>query len=106
MSPIVIGVALAVVVAIGLATWKAPRLTSVILWALVATIFLGAALLIAFPGPFAEKAIWLSLLVPVIWAGLQFWVYWERRSWVVASGLIGISLASAALVFTLEPSLG
>lgn len=62
-SAMALAIAYAALAGSGLATWKAPQLTSVILWALVATIFLGAALLIAFPGPFAEKAIWLSLLV-------------------------------------------
>ncbi|NRA29335.1 MAG: hypothetical protein HRU11_03655 [Parvularculaceae bacterium] len=106
MSPVVLGVGTAFLGLIGIATWKAPRLTSVIFWALVATIFVGAALLLTMPGTFADKALWLTMFVPVLWAAFQFWTYWEKRSWVVVAGLIGVSLISAAIVFTTDPMAG
>lgn len=60
MSPIVIGIVVVVLAGIIAATVKAPRLTSVILWSLVATIFFTAALLLTAPGPFSEKALWIT----------------------------------------------
>lgn len=103
MSPVILaiaGVALALVI---YCTWKAPRLTSVILWSLVATIFLTAALLLAMPGPFSEKGLWLTIAVPLIWVLLQFWCYWDRSKWRVAGGLIATSIVSAIIVFSIDP---
>ena len=90
-------------VGLGLATWKAPRLVSVIVWALLAAIFASAAILITFPGPFAEKALWVALSVPFIWVAFQFWTYWDKRAWRVAAGLIAVTALSAAIVFTSDP---
>jgi len=103
MNPILIGVLLVLFAGIGLATWKAPRLTSVILWALLATIFSSAALLLVLPGPFSEKALWVALSVPLIWVAFQFWCYWDSRKWRVTGGLIAISIMSGIVVFMTEP---
>ena len=103
MSPLLIGVLIAVLILVAVSTWQAPRLTSVILWALIATIFFCSALLLKGPGPFSEKALWLTLAVPLVWMGFQFWVYWERRPWVVTSGLIAISVVCGMVVLFSEP---
>ncbi|MEL6362257.1 MAG: hypothetical protein AAFR21_14365 [Pseudomonadota bacterium] len=103
MTPILIAILIIFVIGIGIATWKAPRLTSIIWWALVATIFSSAALLLIVPGPFSEKALWIALSVPLIWVGLQFWCYWDKSKWRVASGLIVLSLVSGLVVFVTEP---
>ena len=71
----------------------------------MATIFVGAAALLVLPGSFSDKALWLTLAVPLIWAGLQFWAYWERRAWRVAAGMMSLTLVSGLIVFTLEPGL-
>lgn len=106
MSPVLLGAAVLILAAIGFATWKAPRLVSVILWALVATISAGAAGLLFLPGPFSEKSLWLIILLPVIWAGLQWWTFWERRAWLVATGLMSLSAFCGLLVFLSEPVVG
>jgi len=106
MSPVLISIVVATVALLGLATWKAPRLTSVIFWALIATLFLGAAGLIVLPGAFSEKALWISLGLPVVWAIIQFWTYWERRSWVVTGGLIAATVVCGIILFTMEPVVG
>ena len=106
MSPFIIGILITVMILLGLATWKAPRLTSVIWWSLVATIFVGAAGLLVLPGNFADNALWLTLAVPLIWAAFQFWSYWEKRAWRVPAGLIAISVLSAIIVFSIEPVIG
>ncbi|MEM0984917.1 MAG: hypothetical protein AAGJ32_01600 [Pseudomonadota bacterium] len=90
-------------VAIAAATLKAPRLTSVLFWALVATVFSSAALLLSLPGPFSEKALFMTVAVPLIWAGYQFWCYWDASKWRVAGGLIAISLVGGIVVFLTEP---
>lgn len=92
-----------VIVALGLATWRAPRLTSIIVWSLTATIMLGAALILLVPAPLGELALWLALLTPLIWVGFQFWCYWDARKWRVALGLIAITLAGAAVAAVLPP---
>ncbi|MEM7730446.1 MAG: hypothetical protein AAF311_14450 [Pseudomonadota bacterium] len=104
MSSVMVGVAGATLLCLGVATWKAPRLTSVTVWALLAAIFLTAALLMHMPGSFSEKALWATLGVPVLWVGLQFWTYWDRRAWRATAGLIALTLLCAILVFTTTPS--
>ncbi|ADM10769.1 hypothetical protein PB2503_13659 [Parvularcula bermudensis HTCC2503] len=106
MSPIVLGIVAVIVIGLGVATWKAPRLTSVILWSLIATLFIGAAALDVLPGAFSEKALWLTLAVPLIWAGLQFWTYWEKRAWRVAAALLGVTAVCGTIVFFFEPVVG
>jgi len=106
MSPVILGIVAVVFAGIGFSTWKAPRLTSVIFWALIATLFLGAAALIVLPGAFSEKALWMSLVLPVIWAAVQFWTYWEKRAWVVAGGLIAVTIICGIIIFTMEPVVG
>ncbi|MEO0884101.1 MAG: hypothetical protein AAFY34_15430 [Pseudomonadota bacterium] len=103
MNPLIISILAAALVGIGIATWKAPRLTSVIWWALVATIFSTAALLLVLPGPFSEKALWIALSVPFVWVMFQFWCYWDASKWRVALGLIAVSLVSGIVVFMNDP---
>ncbi len=85
------------------ATYRAPRLTSIIVWSLTATIFVSAALLQKAPGPFSEKALWLTLLVPVIWTGFQFWTYWDGKPWRVAGGLISMTVIGMAVILFSDP---
>ena len=103
MSPVLIGILIVSVLALAFFTWKAPRLTSIIIWALVATIFFCSALLLTGPGSFSEKALWITLAVPWVWMGFQFWVYWEKRAWFVTAALIAISVISGTIVFLSEP---
>lgn len=103
MSPVIMSIGGLVVLVTGFATWKAPRLTSVILWALLATVFFSSFLLIKLPGKFSENALWLTLAVPVIWTVFQFWTYWDRKAWRVTGGLMALTVICAAIVLTSEP---
>lgn len=103
MSPVILGIVGIVIVALGVFTWRAPRLSSVILWALVAATLLSSAILLTMPVKFSELAVWLTLVMPLIWVGFQFWCYWEKRAWRVASSLIVISVASLGVVLTTAP---
>ncbi|MEL6827964.1 MAG: hypothetical protein AAFN91_17075 [Pseudomonadota bacterium] len=84
-------------------TVHAPRLTSVIVWSLIASMMLSAALLITLPIEFRALALWMALAVSLIWVAFQFWCYWDKHGWRVASGLIVISLVSGYIVFTVPP---
>ena len=92
-------------VATALSAWTvhAPRLTSVIIWSLVASMFLSAALILTLPIEFKTLAIWMALAVSLIWVAFQFWCYWDKHGWRVASGLITISIVSGYIVFTTPP---
>ena len=84
-------------------TVHAPRLTSVIIWSLIASMMLSAALLITLPIEFRALALWMALAVSLIWVAFQFWCYWDKHGWRVASGLIVISLVGGYVVFTVPP---
>lgn len=103
MNPVVIGILLAFVIGIGVATWKAPRLTSVIWWSLLATILFSAALLLSLPFEFGSLALWLTLAVPVIWMTFMFMCYWDKSKWRVPASLILISALSAVVVTLVPP---
>lgn len=103
MSPLTIGILLFVATSLGIATWKAPRLTSILIWALVAAILFGAVLLLTLPFEFRSLALWLSLAVPLIWLGFQFMCYWDKKGWRVATGLISISIISGVIVAMVPP---
>ena len=103
MSPVVLGILGVLLIGLAVATWKAPRLTSVIWWALVASMLFSAALLLTLPIPFRSLALWMALAVPIIWVAFQFWCYWDGKGWRVATGMILISIVSGAIVFTTPP---
>ncbi len=103
MTPVLLVIVCLALVCLAAATWKAPRLSSAIVWALTATIFSSAALLVHAPGPFAQKALWITLAVPVIWVGFQFWTYWDGKPWRPAAGLIAITCLCGGIVFLSEP---
>jgi len=84
-------------------TVHAPRLTSVILWSLVASMLLSAALMLTLPIEFRALALWMALAVSLIWVAFQFWCYWDKHGWRVASGLIAVSMISGYIVFTTPP---
>ncbi|MEO0550452.1 MAG: hypothetical protein AAFZ91_11075 [Pseudomonadota bacterium] len=84
-------------------TVTAPRLTSVLIWALIAAMMLSAALLLLLPINFSALAIWLTFIMPLLWVVIQFWCYWERRTWIIVTGLIVVSIASTLIVLLIPP---
>ena len=105
MSPVMIFIVIAPLLLVAFCTWKAPRLMSIILWSLVAAIFFSSAVLLKGPGPFSEKALWITIAVPLIWTAFQFWTYWDGKAWRVTTGLISISIISGAIVFLSQPTI-
>ncbi|MEM7360245.1 MAG: hypothetical protein AAF431_14175 [Pseudomonadota bacterium] len=92
-------------VLLGYFTYKAPRLTLVLIGSFIATVFVSAALLLILPGEFGEKAIWMALLVPIIWVALQFWCYWDQSAKRVVIGHVLMSVLGGLIVFFVEPKL-
>lgn len=76
------------------------RHTSAVLISILATLFLGAALLLILPGDFSERAIWLTMCVPVIWTSLILYSYWDKKALRATGVLCSVTIASAAIVFT------
>ncbi|MCA8900408.1 MAG: hypothetical protein KDA53_04090 [Hyphomonas sp.] len=103
MNPVVIAVLLAFLVGLALATWKAPRLTGILWWSLLATILSTAALLLSLPFDFGQLALWLTLAVPLIWMAFMFLCYWDRSKWRVPISLVLISVASAIAIAIVPP---
>ncbi|MEM0928998.1 MAG: hypothetical protein AAGI89_06870 [Pseudomonadota bacterium] len=101
MSPLLIVVLVVVAVFLGLATWRAPRLTSTLFWSLTATIMTMVAIADNSPGETREALMFGVVLMPVLWAAFQFWCYWERSKWRVAGGMIAITSISSVAFFAL-----
>ena len=102
MSPILIGILALVSLGVIVATWKAPRLTSIILWSTLAAIMVSAAFGVVGPGPVRERVLWVLLLFPIPWVAFQFWCYWEQKPWRVVTGLISLSMISGAIIMTVD----
>ncbi|MEO0367811.1 MAG: hypothetical protein AAF197_03390 [Pseudomonadota bacterium] len=98
-----IAILLVAIAALAYYSYKAPRLTSILIWTVISTTFGSAALLLALPGDFAEKAILMSLSVPVSWVALQFWCYWDQSHWRVLFGNIAICVVGGIVVWLTEP---
>ena len=98
-----IGIILAALISIGVATWRAPRLTSILIWTSLAATLISTAGIMIMPGDLANNLIWLSLLFPLIWIALQFWCYWDASKWRVSGGLISLSIVSGLAVSTVTP---
>ena len=103
MSPLIITILLAVMIGITVATWKAPRLTSILIWTSLATTLVCTAGIMIMPGDLINNLIWLSLIFPLIWIALQFWCYWDASKWRVTGGLIALCIVSGLAVSAIPP---
>ncbi len=83
-------------------SWKKPRLSSILIWSMLAAMLLTSVVLLVMPAPFLDKATWLSLSLPITWCGLQYWCYWAESQWQVLFGLISLSIVSAVLILNLS----
>ena len=103
MNPILLGIGFALLLGIGLATWKAPRLTGILWWSLAATILFSAALLLTLPVAFDQLALWLTLAVPLIWMCFMFLCYWDSNKWRMTASLILLSAVSGVTIALVPP---
>ncbi|MGD8327142.1 MAG: hypothetical protein PVF65_09515 [Sphingomonadales bacterium] len=99
MNLAIITISALVLILLVLLTWKKPRLSAVVIWALLATIFTCAVLLKVLPGNFADKALWITLFFPLLWALFQTWVYWETKAWRAVLSLVVLTISGALFVF-------
>lgn len=90
MTPLLITAIVIAATVLGVATWKAPRLTSTLVWALMTATLTVSAIAMNVPGELSNNLIGLALLYPLLWVGLQFWCYWNKSKWRVAGGLIAV----------------
>ncbi|MEQ9609785.1 MAG: hypothetical protein RLN99_19175 [Kiloniellaceae bacterium] len=75
------------------------RLSAALVMALLASLGVVSAWLVAMPIDMSDRLVWAGLLFPLLWPSLVFWVYWSespRRSLLL---LALASLASVAVVF-------
>lgn len=84
-------------------TVAAPRLTSVTIWSFFASMLSTSALLLLFPGDIRTVGIGVALAISIVWVTFQFWCYWDKRAWRVATGLILVSVVSGIAVYTIPP---
>lgn len=103
MSPVVMGVLGTLLLGICYGTWRNPRLWSALFWAFVATFMLTAAIVVAFPADFAQKVFALTIVMPLVWVGFQFWLYWNPGRWTVTIVLFLISITSGVIVYLSPP---
>lgn len=75
------------------------RAFSLLILSLLAFLFLCSAVLIGVPGEFAEKALWVTIICPIIWLGFMFACYWFGSIKWVAAGLVLVTLLCGAMVF-------
>jgi hypothetical protein len=67
----------------------------------VSAVLFASALLVAVPGPVAERILWLGLALPLIWVGVMIQAYRIaniRRFAAVLGLLTGLSAAAIALL--------
>jgi len=103
MSVMTIVLALFGVGCLGVFSWKRPRLSSILIWSLVATTLVSTVALMTLPYDFASKAQWLSFLVPLILVGFQYWCYWSENARRVLFALIILSVLSGGVVIAIDP---
>ncbi len=103
MNAIQIGLTIVSIVGLCWFSWKKPRLSSILVWSLIATLSSTAAALLIIPGPFSSKALWIALSVPIIWSAFQYWCYWADSQWQVLWSLLAISCVSALIVMNVDP---
>lgn len=103
MNGLLVGGLIGALIIASLSTWRAPRLTSLIWWALAATLCVTAGIAMNLPGDIRENLTALVLIIPLVWVGLQFWAYWEKSKWRVATGMIGLCLISGLVILTSTP---
>lgn len=98
MNPVVMGIGGVLLLGICYGTWRNPRLWSALFWAFVATVMLSAAVIRGLPGPFQDKVFGMTIILPLIWVGFQFWLYWSPKRWRVTLILFATILLGTIVV--------
>lgn len=101
----IVGITIAAVVLgiLGFATWRRPRLMGTILWSLVAAILLVCASIVLTPGELLTRIIFITFFSPIVWVGLMFWCYYDKRQWRAVGSLFVLSIASIGVIIVSGP---
>lgn len=103
MNPVVMGIGGLALLGIAYGTWRNPRLWSALIWAFVAAFLLAAAIIVAFPAEFVDKVFLVTIFLPLVWVGFQFWLYWNPGRWTVTLILLGISVVCGTIIAVSPP---
>lgn len=103
VNPVEVSILAVMFLALCVATLRAPRLTSTLVWTFIAATLIVSALAMNLPGDLTDILLGLAMLYPLLWAGLQFWCYWDRSKWRVAGGHIAASALSAVIISISTP---
>ena len=100
MNPLILApLGILALLSVSFFSYKSPRLTAVIWWAFAAAVLSSAVFIVHFPGELRVRLLWAGFLLPFYWVAIQFWVYWERKTWLINAVLIGASVFSALVLF-------
>ncbi|MEM6536899.1 MAG: hypothetical protein AAF668_04130 [Pseudomonadota bacterium] len=105
MTALLISIGAIFVGFVAFATWKAPRLTSILFWSLMATIPTASLIVFLAPGSFLNRVGWLAVSLPAIWVAFQFLSYWLPRPRLTALGFILISATGFAFIAATGPAI-
>lgn len=103
MNPVALGIGAVVLALLGLATWKKPRLMGALLWSMLATVLIICGVIVAVPGDLFTRLIIITFLSPLVWVGLMFWCYYDKRQWRAVGSIFGLTVISTVLVITSGP---
>ena len=78
------------------------RLLAVTLLAFVASALCGTAWIVAAPGELRSRAFLVVLLVPIVWAVLMVYAYWDSRSWRPAAALAAGAALSTLIILSVD----
>lgn len=101
----VIVAALAVLCVLAWSTWRKPRLTASIVWALTATLLGAAALALLLPSEIKPTLLWISILTPLLWVAFLVWCHWDARPYRPAVGLFTLTAVCGLVVWAVPPPL-
>lgn len=79
------------------------RILAVTLLSFIAAALACSAYIVAGFGEVKTKAFTVILVMPLIWAGLMVWSYWDAKSWRPAAIYASISVVSLMAIITAEP---
>lgn len=79
------------------------RLISLLVLSLVFTILFPSALLFVLPGETGELLVWLGLLIPLLWAVVMLYCYWDEKAMRPLVVLSIMCVISVSVIFTSNP---
>lgn len=79
------------------------RLLAVTLLAFFASALASSAFIVAGGGDVKAKAFTSVLFMPLLWAALMVWAYWDKKAWRPATSYASITAISVFAIITADP---